>query len=296
MAPLDLQYGGHCANKMRPLLSDSWKMFSLSEARRWKYWPTMTLHSLVDFGEFVRDWDVHLRFRCAYSPGGNRIVERSHRTVQTIVARKNCSILEAVYWHNVTPKDNVSPCTAPADMLHRYHVRIKGVEDNPLPEPEVTRGKYEKGDLVWVKNPRSKCTTKYSTGRVTEVISLQSVKIDGMPHHVKDLRPVMQMQLSSSDKSDSEDSEHLIYLNSNPLNSDSDASSILTDEVSIKTRTADESMHEGEDCGISLRRSTWQSQKLHLCPTCDHEIREECREKSWLTWLVCGRVLYSSIA
>ena len=50
-----------------------------------------------DFGEFARNWDVHLRFRCAYSPSGNGIVERSHRTVKTIKARKNCSILEVVY-------------------------------------------------------------------------------------------------------------------------------------------------------------------------------------------------------
>ena len=27
VAPLDLQYGGHCADKMRPLLSDSWRIF-----------------------------------------------------------------------------------------------------------------------------------------------------------------------------------------------------------------------------------------------------------------------------
>ena len=118
-------------------------------------------------------------------------MERSHRTVKTIAARKNCSISEAVYWHNVIPKDDVSSCTAPADALHRYHIRIKGVEDNPLPEPEVTKGMYEKGDVVWVKNPRGKYTTKYSTGRVTEMISLQSVKIDGVPRHVKDLRPVI---------------------------------------------------------------------------------------------------------
>ena len=140
-----------------------------------------------DFGEFVRNWDVHLRFRCAYSPSGNGIVERSHRTVKTIAARKNCSILEGVYWHNVIPKDDVSPCTTPADALHRYHVQIKGVEDNLLLESEVTGGKYEKGDVVWVKNPRGKCTTKYSTSRVTEVISPQSVKIDGVPRHIKDL-------------------------------------------------------------------------------------------------------------
>ena len=237
-----------------------------------------TAFTSKDFGEFARNWDVHRRFRCAHSPSGNGIVKRSHRTVKTIAARKNCSILEAVYWHNITPKDDVSPCTAPADALHRYHVRIKGVEDNPFPEPEVTRGKYEKGDVVRVKNPRGKCTTKYSTGRVTEVINPQSVKIDGVPHHVKDLRPVIQTQLSSSDKSDSEDSERLIYLNSDPLDSDSDASSLPTDEVSIETRTADESTHEDEACVIPLRRSTRQKRKLPHCSICDHEISGECRE------------------
>ena len=143
----------------------------------------------------------------------------------------------------------------------------------------MTRGKYEKGDVVWVKNPRGKCTTKYSTGRITKVISPQSVKIGGVPHPVKDLRTVIQMQLSSSGESDSEDSECLIYLNSNPLNSDSDASSLPTDEVSIETRTADESTHEGEACVIPLRRSTGQRRKLPHCPVCDHEIGEgECRE------------------
>ena len=165
-----------------------------------------------------------------------------------------------------------------ADVLHRYHIWIKGVEDNPLPDPEVTRGKYEKGDVVWVKNPCGKCTTKNSTGCVTEVISPQSVKIDGVPHHVKDLRPVIQMQLSSSDESDSEDSECLIYLNSDLLDSDSDASSLPTDEVSIETQTADKSTHEDEACVIPLWRSTQQRQKLPPCPVCDHEIWRECRE------------------
>ena len=81
-------------------------------------------------------------------------------------------------------------------MLHRYHVRIKGIEDNLLPEPEVTRGKYEKRDVVWVKNPRGKCMTKYRTGHITEVVSSQSVKIDGVLHHIKVLRPVIQMPFS----------------------------------------------------------------------------------------------------
>ena len=155
-----------------------------------------------DFGEFAKNWDVHLRFQCAYSPSGNGIVERSHQTVKTIMARKNSSIWEAVYWHNINPKDEVSPCTTQVDALHTYHVRIKSVEDNPLPKPEVTRGKYEKGDVVWVKNPRGKCTTKYSTDRITEEISPQSVKIDRVPRNIKDLRPVIRTQLLLSDKSD----------------------------------------------------------------------------------------------
>ncbi len=77
--------------------------------------------------------------------------------------------------------------------------------------------------MFCVKNPRSKCTTKYITGRVTEEISPQSVKIDEMPRHILDLRPVIQTQLSSSDESDSEYGERLVYLNSYPLDSDSDA-------------------------------------------------------------------------
>ena len=137
---------------------------------------------------------------------------------------------------------------------------------------------YEKGDVVWVKNPHGKCTTEYGTGRITEVISPQSVKIDGVPRHVKDLGPVIQTQLSSSDESDSEDSERLIYLNSDPLDYDSDASSLPTDEASVEPRTADESTHEDEACVIPLRRSTRQRRKLPHLPVCDHEIRGECGE------------------
>ena len=87
------------------------------------------------------------------------------------------------------------------------------------------------------------------------------MKIDGVLRHVKDLRPVIQTQISSSDESDSEDSERLIYLNSDPLDSDSDASSLPTDEVSIETQTANESMREDEACMIP-QRSTRQRRKL----------------------------------
>ena len=60
------------------------------------------------------------------------------------------------------------------------------------------------------------------------------------------------MQFSSSDENDSEDSERLIYLNSDPLDCHSDASCLPTDEVSIETRTVGESMHEDEARVIPL--------------------------------------------
>ena len=85
-------------------------------------------------------------------PSGNGIIELNHRTVKTIAARKDCTVSEYyVYWYNVTPKDDISPSTAPTDALHRYHVRVKGIETNPLPEQEVTGERIKEGDVVWVK-------------------------------------------------------------------------------------------------------------------------------------------------
>ena len=78
------------------------------------------------------------------------------------------------------------------------------------------------------------------------------MKIDGVPRHIKDLRPIIQTPFSLSDENDSVDSECLIYLNSDLLNSDSDASCFPTDEVSIETRTTGESTHEDEACVIPL--------------------------------------------
>ena len=123
------------------------------------------------FRKFADIWGVRLRFRCAYMPHRNGIIEWNHRTVKTIAARKDCTVSEVVYWYNVTPKDDVSPSIAPAETLHRYHVRVKGIETNPLPEREVSGERIKEGDVVWVKKPCSKCTTRYGTGHVTELIS-----------------------------------------------------------------------------------------------------------------------------
>ena len=49
---------------------------------------------------------------------------------------------------------------------------------------------------------------------------------------------------------------------SDPLDSDSDDISLPTDEMSIETRTADESTYEDEACVIPLLRTTRQRRKL----------------------------------
>ena len=66
-----------------------------------------------------------MRFRCAYVPAGNGIVERSHRTIKRIAARTRCSVMEAVYWYNVTPKNDASASTAPANLIYSYTARIR---------------------------------------------------------------------------------------------------------------------------------------------------------------------------
>ena len=52
--------------------------------------------------------------------------------------------MEAVYWDNVTPKDNVSPLTTPANLIHLYQVQLKGI-DALLDEPKQPQIGYDVG-------------------------------------------------------------------------------------------------------------------------------------------------------
>ena len=45
------------------------------------------------------------------------------------------------------------------------------------------------GDHVWVKSLNARCTTKFGSGKIDEIISPQTMLIDGIPHHVKDVHP-----------------------------------------------------------------------------------------------------------
>ena len=171
-----------------------------------------TAFSSEQFSQFLRKWGVWLQFQCAYVPAGNSIVEGSHQSIKVIAARKQSSVPEVVYWYNATLKDSVSPSTAPANVMHANHLGLRGI--NIAMAPCNMREKYRIGDVVWVKTPHSKCTDKLRMGHV---ISPQSVQVDGMPCHVKNLQPVIGSKPSSDDESDSEDSVQLVYLKLDPL-------------------------------------------------------------------------------
>ena len=159
------------------------------------------------FESFAAQWNMSVRFRCAHSPSGNGIVERCHRTVKVTAARKNCTIAEAVYWHNVSPRSDGGPASAPAERLYRYSVRVKGLDDARTADSEggsadrCARAPYQRGDLVWVRPPGARCDQQYGEGVVTGVISEQAVAVDGMPRHIRDLRHRTQQNRSGADPS-----------------------------------------------------------------------------------------------
>ena len=96
------------------------------------------------FSKFAEHWSVQMRFRCAYVPADNRIVERSHHTIKCTATRTWCSVMEAVYWYNVTPKDDTLASTAPANGIYSYPARIKGI-DVILPPEDAGPNSYKVG-------------------------------------------------------------------------------------------------------------------------------------------------------
>ena len=51
---------------------------------------------------------------------------------------------------------------------------------------------FKLGDRVWVNAPHGRCAIKYNVGRVTGITAAQNITVDGMPRHVKDLRPIVE--------------------------------------------------------------------------------------------------------
>ena len=140
-------------------------------------------------------WGVSLRFRAVHQPGGNGVVERCHCSTKVIAARRTCSIAEAVHIYNVTPRDGETTDSAPAVGVYRYAVRDcirpAAARDAVSQErPAVSDGEQLRvGDQVWTRRRGTRCTETSRRGVVTGVVLRQVVEIDGVPWHVRDLRP-----------------------------------------------------------------------------------------------------------
>ena len=115
-------------------------------------------------------------------------MERCHRSVKRIAARKRCSVTEAVYWYNIAPKDGADPSTSPANRLYRYNVRVYGIDHTSPDEPSGTGNPYKVGDAVWVRPPGNTCDTRFIPGTVTKVTSDLAVEVNGVSRHIRDLR------------------------------------------------------------------------------------------------------------
>ena len=126
------------------------------------------------------------------------IIERSHRTIKRIAARIRCSIQEVVYWHNVTLKDDETASTAPTNLTYTYQICLKGI-DAALPQDDTVSSSYFVVDAVWKKSLHRRCTTQFDRGTVMRICSPHSVCVDGIPRHVKDVRPVHRKNYTASD-------------------------------------------------------------------------------------------------
>ena len=142
------------------------------------------------FAQFTARWGITMRYRCAYVPSGNGIVERNHRTVKVIAARKGCAISEAVDIYNATPRDIADPESKPACILNGYKQTDMMVLSQMVPDQaDTVESRYEVGECVWVRPPQVRCDMQYEQGVVTNVISEQAVEVDGVPRHIRELRP-----------------------------------------------------------------------------------------------------------
>ena len=183
-----------------------------------------TTFSGETFPKFAERWGIWMRFQCAYILAGNGIVERSHRTIKRITTRTQSSVMGAVYWYNVTPKDDASASTAPANIIYSYTPRIKGI-DVMLPPEDARPNSYKVGDSVWVKIPHGRCTTQFRKGTITGVYSPHSVLVDGKPCHIKDVRPLRGADTTYCSMTSSEDEAPMLYLlREDPTASESDHS------------------------------------------------------------------------
>ena len=142
-------------------------------------------------------WAVSQLFRAAYKPRGNGIVERNHRTVKRMKARRGGTVEAAVQVYNRTPR---GPWNAmPAEVMFGRPVTNPVVRkarvsmDAPMPDggaegPQRVSRDLKAGDKVVVKPQNARCDTRWRPGTVTKVNSQWNIEVDGVPRHRQDVR------------------------------------------------------------------------------------------------------------
>ena len=117
-----------------------------------------------------------------------------------------------------------------------------------------------------MKTPNGRCTSPYTRGCVTGVISPQNILVDGMPCYVQDLHPVIGLDASDSgsDSGLSTQSARMITINEvcgDPLE--------VNTAYAMDDTSADKSSEEEVPLPRRSARCKRPTQGYHLC---DHEI------------------------
>lgn len=60
--------------------------------------------------------------------------------------------------------------TVLANRIHTYEFWLKGIDTPPPLKLNVEHTSYKPGDVVWVKMPSNKCTSKLCKGKVNRII------------------------------------------------------------------------------------------------------------------------------
>lgn len=68
---------------------------------------------------------------------------------------------------------------------------------------------------MWVKAPHGWCNSRYQVSHVMGTVSPQTIMVNGIPHHLKDLHLFIDSGMSMCDSNNdiSSESDHIIELN-----------------------------------------------------------------------------------
>ena len=214
------------------------------------------------------------------------IVDRCHQSVKRITTRKQCIVMEAVYWYNTIPRDNVSATNTSANVVNSYQVWVKRINGMCPPSQREMCDPYRISDSVSVKPHNSQCTTNFKKGHVTVIVSEYSVLVDVTPRHVMDLCLIFKTTPLEND-SKCESLERELLTKSASCEIDGPPKNLATNHS--------ESSSEEEIQTILLQRST-QNKRLYLhCYLCDHEIRSGYGNKREEVWSECADEVTSAL-